>query len=48
MQLSQQKQDISVELPKTVRSMCPECDSYIQAVILEKENKIWMEKQFSK
>src|SRR3989344_4549449 len=48
MQLSQQKQDISVELPKTVRSMCPECDSYIQAVILEKENKIWMEKDCPK
>jgi len=37
-----------LELPKTVQSMCPECDSFISATILEKDNKIWMEKECPK
>ncbi len=38
-------QDTTQLLPKTVQSICPECNASISAVILEKNNKIWMEKE---
>lgn len=38
-------QDVQLGLPKTVSSLCPECKKVIKAEILEKNNKVWMEKR---
>ena len=38
-------QNVPLGLPKQIKSLCPECNQIIEATLLEKDGRVWIEKK---